>query len=165
MARNLLILGAGQFGKMVKEIAEDTGRFEKIDFLDDNSTQAVGTLSDYARYVSEYACAVVAIGNPDVRLSYLSQLESAGFTIETIVSPRAYVSPSAVLLAGTVVEPNATVQTGAYISKGCILSSGAVVRHNALVEEGCHMDCNSVLMSGVRLPSKTKVAALAVFQD
>ena len=35
MNKNLLILGAGQYGQVAKEIAEDIGYFEKISFLDD----------------------------------------------------------------------------------------------------------------------------------
>ena len=35
MNKKLLILGAGMFGAVVKEIAEETKAFEQIDFLDD----------------------------------------------------------------------------------------------------------------------------------
>ena len=35
MNKNLLILGAGIFGTVMKELAEEMGVFEKIDFLDD----------------------------------------------------------------------------------------------------------------------------------
>ena len=42
----LLILGAGGHGKVVKEVAEATGRYEKIDFVDDHSNIAVGKVSD-----------------------------------------------------------------------------------------------------------------------
>ncbi len=34
-SKNLLILGAGQYGQIAKEIAESMGCFEKISFLDD----------------------------------------------------------------------------------------------------------------------------------
>lgn len=35
MNKNLLILGAGQYGQVAKEIAEDMEYLEKISFLDD----------------------------------------------------------------------------------------------------------------------------------
>ena len=47
---NLLILGAGQFGLMVKEIAESMSCFDKIDFLDDNNEIAIGKLCDYEEF-------------------------------------------------------------------------------------------------------------------
>lgn len=35
----------GQYGRLVKELAEDCG-YEKIDFLDDNRQLAIGKLSE-----------------------------------------------------------------------------------------------------------------------
>jgi len=37
MNRNLLIIGAGIYGMVAKEIAESTNRFERIDFVDDSA--------------------------------------------------------------------------------------------------------------------------------
>ncbi|MDP4117851.1 MAG: hypothetical protein Q8873_01510 [Bacillota bacterium] len=37
MNENLLILGAGQYGMVAKEISESMEYFYKIDFLDDNN--------------------------------------------------------------------------------------------------------------------------------
>ena len=42
MNKNLLIIGAGDYGQIAYEIAEAMERFEKIDFLDDNSELAIG---------------------------------------------------------------------------------------------------------------------------
>ena len=164
MIKQLLILGAGKFGLMVKEIAESMSCFEKIDFLDDQCEIAIGKLADYEKFLGGYHHAVVAIGNPEVRLSYIQRLEEAGFLVAVIVSPAAYVAPSAQLMKGTIVEPMAVVQANSTVSVGCIVSSGAVVRHNAVVEDGCHLDCNSVAMSGSVVPTKTKVNACEVYR-
>lgn len=43
---NLLIIGAGQHGAVVREIADSMSCFDRIDFLDDNSSEAVGKVSD-----------------------------------------------------------------------------------------------------------------------
>lgn len=40
----LLIVGAGDHGRIISEIAEDLG-YEKVAFLDDNSPQAIGKIS------------------------------------------------------------------------------------------------------------------------
>lgn len=164
MNKNILILGAGQFGLMVKEIAESMNCFEKIDFLDDQCEIAVGKLADYEKFSGDYHHAVVAMGNPEVRLSYIQKLERAGFHVAIIVSPHAFVAPSAQLMKGTIVEPMAVVQANSTVSVGCIVSSGAVVRHNAVLEDGCHLDCNSVAMSGSVVPTKTKVNACEVYR-
>lgn len=162
---NLLILGAGQFGLMVKEIAESMNCFDKIDFLDDKNEIAVGKLADYENFSREYRYAVVAIGNPDVRLSYIQKLEEACFIVAIIASPRAYIAPSAQIMKGSIIEPMAVVQANSVVAIGSIISSGAVVRHNAFVGDVCHVDCNAVVMSGGIVPAKTKVEACTVYRD
>lgn len=93
--KNLLILGAGQYGQVAKEIAEETGYFDKIAFLDDNSEQAIGKIDEYEDFVSEYSYVVVAIGNAELRLDYIQKLEEACYRVAVLVSPRAYISKSA----------------------------------------------------------------------
>ncbi|MBQ9799581.1 MAG: hypothetical protein IJO40_06530 [Thermoguttaceae bacterium] len=161
---NLLILGAGQFGRMTREIAESVEIYDKIDFLDDNSDFAVGKLSDYERFVGEYDAVVVAVGAPTFRAEWLERLEKAGFALPPIVSPAAYVAPSARLGAGVIVEPMATLQARASLGRGTIVSSGTVVRHDATVGDFCHCDCNSVVASGASVPNATKVGIGEIFR-
>ena len=44
---NLLVIGAGQYGMVAKEIAESMGKFGRIDFLDDHNPVAVGKTSEF----------------------------------------------------------------------------------------------------------------------
>lgn len=162
---NLLILGAGQFGMMVRELAEDMCCFDLIDFLDDNSEIAVGKISDYLIFKEKYNSAVVAIGNPVVRERLVSMLEDAGYLIADIISTDAYVSASAVLGKGVIIEPMAVLQKGAHVGKASIISSGAVLRHDSYVGSFCHCDCGSVIMSNSTVPDGTKVECLSVFKN
>ena len=100
MNKNLLILGAGQYGQVAKEIAVAMGCFEKIDFLDDKNDNAIGKLKDYEKHSVSYSYAVVAIGNPKLRLNWIMKLEEACYTIAVLVHPRSYISPSAQIMKG-----------------------------------------------------------------
>lgn len=160
---SLLILGYGQFGTMVKEIAEETNCFEKIASLDDNNPLAIGKISKYADFFCEYDSAIVAIGNPEIRSFYYEKLVEVGYIIPNIISKSAYVSPTATLGRGVVIEPMSTVQTGAKIGDGSIVSSGAVVRHNAKVGSFCHIDCGAVVHSAAFVEDNTKIEALSTF--
>ena len=42
----LLILGAGRYARVVREIAEESNRFAEIAFLDDYKPNVIGKLSD-----------------------------------------------------------------------------------------------------------------------
>jgi UDP-3-O-[3-hydroxymyristoyl] glucosamine N-acyltransferase len=161
---NLLILGAGQFGMMVKEIAASTGRYNKIDFLDDVSPIAIGKLENCVSFADAYEYAIVAIGNPTVRQMYHEKLKG-NFKIATLVSPFAYVSDSASVGEGCIIEPMAVIQTGVTLGDGCIASSCAVVRHNATVECYCHLDCNSVVASGSTVKKGTKVQIGEIYRN
>lgn len=164
MNKNLLILGAGQYGQVTKEIAESMGRYDKIDFLDDVNSIAVGSLNDYAKFAYLYKYAIVAIGNSKVRLEWLSKLEDAGYEIPTLTHPRAYISPSSKIMKGCIVEPMAVVNTGSEIGVGCIISAGAVINHNAVCSNGVHIDCNATVAANAIVPLGTKVCSGTVYK-
>ena len=148
---NLLILGAGEYGKLVKELARN--KYTTIDFLDDNSDAAIGKLGDYKKYIGKYE-AIVAIGNNETRLSWIEKLEKAGFVIPSLISSQAFVSSFAQIDKGCIIETMSVINANAIVEKGTIISSGAVVNHNAVVKQGCHIDCNAVVGADAVVPEK-----------
>ncbi len=165
MNRNLLILGAGQYGRVVREIAKDMNYFDKISFLDDNSSLAIGKLTDYNFFEDSYSYAFVAIGNPDIRIKWLNLLEETNYTIPVLIHPKAYVSPSAKIMEGSIVEPMAVVHTECTIKRGCFISAGAVINHASKCLEGCHIDCNATVFGYSVVPAGTKVNSGEVFDS
>ncbi len=170
MERNLLIVGAGIYGLVAKEIAESMGCFEKIAFIDDCSKQTpngiavLGTSEDLSALSGEYGSIVVAIGNPAVRLGLLQRIEKeTQLQIVTLISPRACVSPSAKLMKGSIVEPMAVIHAEAVISEGCLISAGAVVNHAAVCSEGVHVDCNATVAGMVTVPAGMKIKSGEVY--
>ena len=147
----LLILGVGEYGQLVKELARN--KYATIDFLDDNSSVAIGKFEEYKKFVGEYE-AIVAIGNNEARLAWIEKLVGAGFEIPTLISPQAFVSPSAKIEVGCIVESMAAINSNAIVEKGSIVSSGAVVNHNAVVKQGSHIDCNGVVGADAVVPEK-----------
>ena len=161
--KNLLILGAGQYGRVARETADTMGCFERIDFLDDNSPLAIGRLADYESFAQSYGSAFVAMGNPQLRMRWLNKLDAAGFELPALIHPKAYVSSSAVIGPGSIVEPMAVVNTEAVVEKGGLLCAGCVVNHNAHVMAGCQIDCGAVVASNAVVPEGTKVQSGTVF--
>lgn len=129
---SLLIIGAGQYGHLVKELAEDCG-YEKGAFLDDNSPEAIGKVSEAESFCRDYKEVIVAIGNLQVREMLANELEKQ-FCLATLIHPTAYVSRSAEVAPGCFIELGAIVQTEAQLGKACIINAGAVVNHNSIVE-------------------------------
>ena len=152
---NLLILGAGEFGHVVKEMAEDIGIFDKIDFLDDFNPLAIGRFDDMEKLKSEYKNAVVALGNAELRLGYIEKLRAAGFQIPAIISPKAYVSKSAKIGYNTIIEPFAVVNTECEIGNGTFICAGAIVNHNVKIGDCCTLQCGSVVPANSNVEAKT----------
>ena len=163
MGKNILILGAGQYGCVVREAVEATGTFERIEMLDDNSDNVYGKIIDLEKFIGDFNCVIVAIGNNEIRYNLLERAQNAGYEIPCIINPRAYVSPSAKLGSGSIVEPFAVVQANTDIGKGCIVSSTAVVNHNAFLGDGVHCDCASIISARAVVPQFYKVKNGEVF--
>lgn len=167
MNKNLLILGAGQYGTVAKEIAASMECFEKIDFLDDSygtdnpnyHEESIGTFEDYQKYVTDCTYAIVAIGNPALRKEWMEKLEDACFRIPVLVSPRAYISPSAQIRKGSIIEPLAGINANAVIGTGTIVSMGAIINHNSMIMDYCHIDCGAIVMSNAVVGSGQKIPA------
>lgn len=172
MNRNLLIVGASTYSIVASEIAADMGCFGKIDFVDDerkttpNGTAVVGTTKDIDNLAPHYSDIVVAIGNPKVRLSLLNRIESkTPYCIASLVSPKAYVSPSAQVMSGCIIEPMAVVQANCVIGHGCIISAGAVVNHATTCCDGVHVDCNATVEGYCLVPTETKIFSGEVYKQ
>ncbi|WP_346937786.1 hypothetical protein [uncultured Clostridium sp.] len=157
--KNLIILGAGGHGHVVKEVAEAMGIFHKIDFLDDNanSIEAIGLCSDNEKFVEEYTYAIPAFGNNKLRMEWIEKLEKNKFEIPTLIHPTAYISPSATVSSGSVVEAKAVINTNTKIGKGCIISIGTIIDHDATIGYGCHVDCGAVVKSNYIIAALSKI--------
>lgn len=158
--KSLLILGAGGFGRMVKETAQALG-YEKVVFLDDavKSDDVIGMCCDYVIQHEEYPVAVAAFGNNKTRLYWTDKLLEEGYEVPAIVHPSAIVSPSAVLEPGCFVMQRAVVNTHTKIERAVLVNSGAIVDHGSSVGAGAHIGLGSVVKSDCVIESGRKVEA------
>lgn len=172
MKKKLLILGAGQFGTVIKEIAQSTEKYDQIDFLDDrygtpdasarSAQKVIGKLSDYGKYAGEYEEAIVSVGDPGVRMQWTGKLMIAGYAIPVIVSPFACVSPSAALLDGSLVAPMAVVNPGVKVGVSSFIMAGAVIDHNTEIGDYCNIHCGVVVTSNSRIPDFTVIRSMKI---
>lgn len=154
--QNLLILGAGGHGRVVKETAETLGGFGEIAFLDDapGHPLAMGTCKEYRQFSKKYQYAFPAVGNNLLRMEWMEELKEAGYLIPTFVHPTAYVSPSAKVEEGVFISARAAVNAQVTIERGCIFSLGALADHDAYIEYGAH------IFAGMIVPPNCKVFAM-----
>lgn len=155
---SILVAGAGGHGCVVAELARACG-YSRIDFADDRSPLAAGTLADLPSLAPRYSAAAVSIGNLPLRQTLLDRLVSLSVPMPALVHPSSIVSPSARIGPGSLVLPGAIVHSNAVVGRGAIISAGAVVDHDAVVGPCAHVDAGAVVASRASVPPLTKVPA------
>lgn len=158
---NLLILGAGGQGHVVKETAEDIGIFEKIAFLDDNTAipGVIDSLDNLDQYVKQYPLAFVAIGRNDIRQALIESLQNAGYIVPVLRHPTATISPTVTAGAGTIFEAKVIVNASVKIGKGVILASACVVDHGCVIGDYVHVDVGAMLKKDCVVAPLTKITS------
>ena len=165
--KKLLILGAGGYGRTVYELAQQLGEFDKIGFLDDRSTGAniLGACTEFAMFADENTWMYPAFGNNELRRRWMERLEEEQICVPTLIHPRAYVSPSAIIGEGVVVLAMAAVSTGCRIENGCIVNLGALVDHDVVMECCSHVAPGGIVKAENRIPPGLKVESGEVIQN
>ncbi len=157
--KRLLIIGAGGHGQVVREIAKSCG-YKAIDFLDDNSLNAVGKINEASYFVPRYDDVIVGVGDNVVRHDITKKLEKLeGIHIVSLIHPSAYVSSSAVIGKGTLVEPNTIINTNSKIGEGCIISVGSIIDHDCNIGNFSHINAGAICMAGSNVKTLVKVNA------
>lgn len=164
---NLVIIGAGGYGQTVCDVASQSGKYEKILFLDDNkiADDVVGKCSDFEKFIDEDTEIYPAFGNNEARISFIEKLEKAGANIPTIIHKLAYVSPRATVAKGTIVLPFAVVNTDVEVKEGCIINCSCVIDHGCVVEKGVHVCLGAMVKAENRIPALMKVEAGQVIEN
>ncbi len=158
MNKNLLILCDSAYGTVAKEIALSMGCFEKVDVLNQHfgvpeaegeyHEISVGKLEDYEKFAGTYSYAIVTFEDSHTRVAWSDKLIEAGFAIISLISPKAYVSPSAQINQGCIIEPLAGVSSNVTIGACSIIKTGALINHNSVIAEGCCCENYSTIMTG-----------------
>ncbi len=154
---SLLIIGSGQYGQLIKDLAITLG-YEKIDFLDDNDEQAIGKISELESIQDNYTQAICSIGNPDLRENFSKRIINNAI----LINPKSYIANNAKIGKGCVIEANTTINTNTVIEDGCFICAGSVINHDSKVGKYSQVDCNSVVKGIV--PEHTKIKACSLWE-
>ncbi|MDO4540018.1 MAG: tyrosine-type recombinase/integrase [Syntrophomonadaceae bacterium] len=162
---NLLILGAGSQGPVVKEIAEALGLFKEIAFLDDDPGNglAIDSCANYARYIERYPIAIPSFGQCELRGHWADKLRQSGFILPTLIHPSATVSPTSVIEPPAVIEMKAVIGTRVHIGRNCIISASTLLNPGAVIGEHCHIGGGVTIMKGAWVPPFSRIPAGAIF--
>lgn len=176
MKPEILLIGGGGHCKSVIDVIEAEGTYTIAGIIDQKiligsqvlGYEIIGCDDDLPYLVSRYTNAVITVGqvrSAEVRKKLFALLDSFGYLLPTIVSPRAYVSKHAALGRGNVVLHDALINAQAQIGDNCIINSKALIEHDCHIGSHCHISTGAVLNGATRIGSCTFVGSNAVSKE
>lgn len=92
-----------------------------------------------------------------LRRKLYDQATSKGFTVASVIHPRAFIDPSAVLGTGVQILVGAIINAGTRVGSNSIINSGAIVEHDTVVGDHSHIAPGAVLGGSVVVGSECHV--------
>lgn len=168
--KKLLMVGSGGHGRSVAEVVLINGEFVVAGFLDDDFPKlervldipVLGKVTDFANWRNVADFAFVAIGNNALRRRISVELRSAGFSLPSVIHPRAIISPTAELGDGSAIMAGAIVGTEACLGEGVIVNCAAVVDHHCRVDDFGHLGVGAAMAGGSVLGAEAWMQAGSV---
>lgn len=155
--KKVVLYGASGHGKVIAEIAEESG-FKIFGFLDDNIN--IHKILDYLVFnempKSEVPLAVIlSIGNNFTRKKIAESHPELIFT--RLIAPHANISKRATIKEGTVVMSGVTVNSCSEIGKHCIINTNASIDHDCFIGDFVHISPNAALAGNVSVGEGTHI--------
>tara|TARA_Y100000589_G_scaffold18213_2_gene15112 strand:+ start:5002 stop:5616 length:615 start_codon:yes stop_codon:yes gene_type:complete len=151
--KNLLILGAGDNGRVIAENAFSSKKYKSIEFLDDLSYKKNGEIigpleSIYDKKIkNKFTEAIISISSYEIRMKWHEILKKENYLIPNIIHKSSFVSESAKIGAGSIIYPKVCIQANVDIKESVFLNTGSIIEHDSLISNGVHI-CPGVNIAG-----------------
>ncbi|MBO5736807.1 MAG: acetyltransferase [Clostridia bacterium] len=168
--KDLIIMGAGGHGRVIADIAQKSGEYQSIAFLDDGEAKismglpVIGRLSDVDKYIKT-ADIFVAIGNSKLREEFTEKLLAMGANIPTLIHPSAVIGFCVEIGAGTAIMAGVVLNPCAKIGKGVIVNTCSSIDHDCIVGDYCHIAVGVRIAGTVHLEERVWLGAGATVKN
>ncbi len=168
--KELIIIGAGGHGRVIADIAQKLGTYDKIAFLDDGDVKeimglpVVGKVADMQKYAAS-ADMFVAIGNSKVRGDFIERLLTMGANVPTLIHPSAIIGACVEIGAGTAIMAGTVINPCSQLGKGVILNTCSSIDHDCIIGDYCHIAVGVHVAGTVCLGDKVWLGAGATIKN
>lgn len=187
---DVVIIGAGGFGRETHQLIQSLPEYQPVGFLDDDPRLHGTVVSGLPvlgpiEWVKQHTepKVVVTIGNPhafDVRRTIVEMLELDEDRYATLIhpsvsiSPDSTVGPGSVLLAGTVLTANVSVGSHVVVMPNVVLThddtvgefvsigAGALIAGGVTIEPNAYIGAGAKIREHIRIGSGSRVGMGAV---
>ena len=165
----LVIYGGGGHGKAIIELVRALGIYRLVGVVDDGlpvgstilglpvlgGANILAALAEQG--VRQIVNAVGGIGNVAVRQKVFDEIARAGLVCPTLVHPTAFVEASACLEQGIQILAQSYVSSSARIGFGTLINAGVVVSHECMIGQIVNLSPGAMLAGGVILEDFVQV--------
>ena len=175
MKEDILLIGGGGHCASCIDVLEMSGRFNIAGIIDnamENGVKVCGypvigndsALAELkaTRNINHAVITVGQLRNPAARINLFDLLLDIGFTLPVVVSPRAYLSRTAVIGDGTVVMHDCLINSNVVIGRNCIINTKALIEHDSTIGDFCHISTGAIINGAVMVGARTFVGSGAV---
>jgi len=168
----LALFGAGAMGREFRLIAEESGAWSGIVFIDDHAKAKelagcpVYSFQEFrTKFRPEEVRFIVAIGEPKFRLEAFERMTRAGYTGGLLAHSSAHISPDAEVQEGTAVCQGVFIGSQAKVGVNCYLSLNACVGHDAVVGDHTRLGANAFVGGHTVIGENVFIGAGALLKD
>lgn len=175
MKPKLILIGGGGHCAACIDVIEQEAKFEIVGIVDRDGTSKelmgypiLGGDDELKALRSRSEFALITIGqikSPSARIRLFEYATSLGYTLPTIISPRAYVSKHAIAGEGTIIMHDALINSRANIGRNCIINTKALIEHDAVIGDHCHISTAAIVNGGTEVRQGTFVGSNAVTKE
>lgn len=168
----LAFYGAGAMGREFKYVADETGQWTEMVFIDDHAADVrllgcpvVGFQAFRKHYSPEDTRFVITIGEPKFRREAFERMEEAGYQGARLVHPSAYISPDAEVGEGAVIGPGVFIGSLARIGKDFYAAKGAAIGHDAIIMNHTRVGVGAFVGGHVMIGENAFIGSGAMLKD
>lgn len=139
------IFGSGAQGRVILDILRVQGRHDFIEFIDDNQelwgkqVNGVPIFGGFDYVIEQDRDSfemVIALGNPNTRLTIAKKAEDHSISLLNAVHPASVIMPTVTIGKGNMISPGSVINTNARIGNNVIINTSAVIEHDSQIEDG-----------------------------
>ncbi|MBA2657674.1 MAG: acetyltransferase [Tatlockia sp.] len=162
MKSSIIVVGAGGHAKVCIELLEASG--EQVAFCigvadspDFCLNIAVLKNDSYLKSLREegYSKIFIALGSNQLREHYADLALELNYQLVNAISPKAIISPSAVLGQGLAIMAGAIISSEAQIADLVIINTGATVDHDCNIGKAAHLAPQCALAGNVKVGAQS----------
>lgn len=164
--KKVIIVGAGENGRVAVNIFRRMSKFKFVGYLDDNKSGqlVIGRVADFRRYVSDHLF-FVSIGDNESRRRVFESIRDGGAKFQNPVHPSAEIESDVVLCNNVMVGALSYVNEGTVIGDNTIVNNHCCVEHDNAIGAHCHLAPGVVTGGGVKIGDGAFVGLGARIRD